>query len=77
MVYSPDSSSDLDSLGPFYRLELKFVQPLWTFGKLDALEGLAQKGLDAQRARDTLTVLPHAGCIRSSRSFSSTTSPLI
>lgn len=55
VVSSPDSSGDLDDLGPFYRLELKLVQPLWTFGKLDALEALAKKGLDAQRAHSALT----------------------
>ncbi len=52
---SPDTSSDLDELGPFYRLELKLVQPLWTFGRLDALEGLALRGLALEEARRELT----------------------
>ncbi len=52
---SPDSSDDLDDLGPYYRLELKLVQPLWTFGKLDALDTLAREGLAAQQARSNLT----------------------
>jgi outer membrane protein TolC len=55
VVSSPDSSGDLDNLGPFYRLELKLVQPLWTFGKLDSAENLALKGLAAQEARSALT----------------------
>jgi outer membrane protein TolC len=55
VVSSPDSSSSLESLGPFYRVELKFVQPLWTFGRLDATEALAQEGLAAQQARRVLT----------------------
>lgn len=55
VVSSADSSSDLDSLGPFYRLELKLVQPLWTFGRLDATSALAREGLATQRARSTLT----------------------
>jgi outer membrane protein len=55
VVSSPDSSGDLDGLGPYYRLELKLVQPLWTFGKLDSVENLALKGLAAQEARSALT----------------------
>jgi outer membrane protein TolC len=55
VVSSQDSSGDLDSLGPFYRLELKLVQPLWTFGRLDATEALAREGLATQRARRALT----------------------
>jgi outer membrane protein TolC len=55
VVYSPDDSNDLESLGPYYRLELKLVQPLWTFGKLDSAENLALKGLAAQEARSALT----------------------
>jgi outer membrane protein TolC len=55
VVSSPDTSSDLSSLGPFYRVDLKFVQPLWTFGKIDATETLAREGLATQKARSTLT----------------------
>jgi len=55
VVSSLDASGDLDNLGPFYRLELKLVQPLWTFGRLDAAEALAREGLVAQQARRTLT----------------------
>ena len=31
---SPDKQSDLDGWGPFYKVELKVVQPLFTFGKI-------------------------------------------
>lgn len=55
VVSSPDSSGELGDLGPFYRLELKLVQPLWTFGRIDAAEALAREGLAAQQARRTLT----------------------
>ena len=55
VVSSPDTSSKLEDLGPYYRLELKLVQPLWTFGRLDATENLAREGLAAQRARSALT----------------------
>jgi outer membrane protein TolC len=55
VVYSPDSSGSLDDLGPFYRVELKLVQPLWTFGKIDATETLARDTLGAQQARHHLT----------------------
>jgi outer membrane protein TolC len=55
VVSSPNDANDLNGLGPFYRLQFKFVQPLWTFGKLDAAEGLAVRGLAAQQARSALT----------------------
>jgi len=55
VVYSPDSTSDPDNLGPYYRLELKLMQPLWTFGRIDAAEALAGEGLAAQQARRALT----------------------
>jgi outer membrane protein TolC len=55
VLFSPDASDDLDDLGPYYRIELKLVQPLWTFGRLDALEGLARQGLAAEEARRSLT----------------------
>ncbi len=55
VVSSTDTSGDLDSLGPFYRLELRLVQPLWTFGRLDATETLAREGLATQKARSALT----------------------
>jgi len=55
VVSSPDSSGSLDNLGPFYRLEIKLVQPLWTFGRLEATETLAREALAAQQARRSLT----------------------
>jgi len=55
VVSSPDSSGALHDLGPFYRVELKLVQPLWTFGRLDATETLAREGLATQKARSALT----------------------
>ncbi|MHB8834387.1 MAG: TolC family protein [Candidatus Methylomirabilia bacterium] len=55
VLSSPDSSGSLDDLGPYYRLELKLVQPLWTFGRLDATEALAREALNAQQARHSLT----------------------
>jgi outer membrane protein TolC len=55
LIFSPDSSNDLRGLGPYYRVELKLVQPLWTFGKLDALERLAQRGVSTQEARRAVT----------------------
>jgi len=55
VVSSPDSSGALNDLGPFYRVELKLVQPLWTFGRLDATSTLAREGLATQKARSALT----------------------
>lgn len=55
VVSSPDSSGDTDNLGPYCRLELRLVQPLWTFGRVDAAEALAGEGLAAQLARRALT----------------------
>ena len=55
VVSSPDTSSEVEDLGPFYRANLTFVQPLWTFGRLDAADDLARGALTAQQARRDLT----------------------
>lgn len=47
-------SGGLDTLGPYYRAEFKLVQPLWSFGRIDALEEAANRGLAAERERQTL-----------------------
>jgi outer membrane protein TolC len=53
---SPDQQSDLDSLGPFYKINLKIVQPLYTFGRLKNLEKLAREGLGAAEANAELAL---------------------
>lgn len=55
VVSSPDTRDSLAGLGPYYRLELTLAQPLWTFGKLDALETLARQGVATEEARRALT----------------------
>lgn len=67
VVFSPDTRDNLDSLGPYYRLELKLVQPLWTFGKLDALEDLARQGLATEEARRALT--RESVCLEAARAY--------
>jgi outer membrane protein TolC len=32
IFFSPDKQTDLDDLGPFYKFDLSFVLPLYTFG---------------------------------------------
>jgi outer membrane protein TolC len=46
---SPDSNRSLNGLAPFARLDLQVVQPLYTWGRLDAASAAAAAG---QRARD-------------------------
>ncbi len=46
---SEDSVNDfLDGLGPFSRLEVDIIQPLWTFGRLAAGQRAALHGLSAR-----------------------------
>jgi outer membrane protein TolC len=40
---SPDEQTDLDELGPFFRTDFNIVQPIYTFGRIEA-------GTDAARA---------------------------
>ncbi len=42
VFYSPDEATDLEGWGPFFQGEIKFVQPLYTFGRL----GNAEEGAD-------------------------------
>jgi outer membrane protein TolC len=51
---SPDEDSDVDGLGPFYKINLKVVQPLYTFGRLKNLERMAREGLGAAEANREL-----------------------
>ncbi len=45
---SPDKQTDLDDWGPFYKLEVKFVQPVFMFGRRSAAFSAAQSGIDLQ-----------------------------
>ncbi len=45
---SPDKQTDLDDWGPFYKLEVKFVQPLFMFGRKSSARSAAQSGIDLQ-----------------------------
>jgi outer membrane protein TolC len=50
-VFSPNSDQEyLNGLGPFTRLTLFVVQPLYTFGRIRAGERAAAAGLDTSRA---------------------------
>lgn len=51
IFYSPDSDTDfLNGLGPYNRIQLDVVQPLYTFGKLDAALKRALAGVDVAAA---------------------------
>jgi outer membrane protein TolC len=45
---SPDKQTDLDDWGPFYKLEVKFVQPVFMFGRKSSARSAAQSGVDLQ-----------------------------
>lgn len=57
VVFSPQSNRDpFRGLGPFIRVELNVVQPLWTWGALTAAKEAAQAGIEARSLarQDTL-----------------------
>jgi outer membrane protein TolC len=61
---SPDKQTDLDDWGPFYKLEVKLVQPVFMFGRRSAAYSAAQSGIDLQHIKSdseieklTLTVI--------------------
>jgi len=45
---SPDKQTDLDGWGPFFKLKLQLVQPLFTFGRRSSALAAAQRGTDLQ-----------------------------
>jgi outer membrane protein TolC len=55
-VESPSDRDDIEGLGPFFKIKLEVVQPLYTFGRLDSLEKAALEGLGAKRAQRDLTL---------------------
>jgi outer membrane protein len=50
-ITSPDTSTGFKDLRPFTNTEIKFVQPLYTFGKLSNLIDAAQYGVEAVEAK--------------------------
>ena len=55
-VDSPDKMDDVNNLGPFLKANLKIVQPLYTFGRLENLEKTAREALAAAHARKDLSL---------------------
>lgn len=53
---SPDKMDDVDNLGAFVKANLKIVQPLYTFGRLENLEKTAREALGAAHARKDLSL---------------------
>jgi len=45
---SPDKQTDLDGWGPFYKLDVKLVQPVFMFGRKSSARSAAQSGIDLQ-----------------------------
>jgi outer membrane protein TolC len=55
IFYSPDSSSDLDGWGPFYKLDAGLFQNIFNFGKGSSAIRAARGGLEvAERSRDSV-----------------------
>jgi len=48
IVDSPNRNRSLDGLGPFVRVDVNMVQPLWTWGQISAAKQAAQAGLEAR-----------------------------
>jgi outer membrane protein TolC len=55
-IVSYNSNRSLDGLGPFVRVDVNVVQPLWTWGQISAAKQAAQAGLEAREllVQDTL-----------------------
>jgi outer membrane protein TolC len=45
---SPDKQTDLDGWGPFYKIDVKLVQPVFMFGRKLSARSAAQSGIDLQ-----------------------------
>ncbi|MBW1713488.1 MAG: TolC family protein, partial [Deltaproteobacteria bacterium] len=49
-VYSPSSKFDLSHLGPFGRVDVMAIQPIYTFGRLSESIKAAKKGIEVEQA---------------------------
>ena len=61
VIQSPDTSNDIDNLGPFYNFSVNAVLPLYTFGRLKHGAAAARNVVNARYAegdkvRDDLTI---------------------
>ena len=56
VVYSPDTSDDYSDLGPFFKIDMKIIQPLYTFGKYEAALEAGEQNIAGKEAsyRDAL-----------------------
>lgn len=55
-VDSTDKLDSVDNLGPFFKVNLKVVQPLYTWGRLENLEKTAREGVGAAEVQKELTI---------------------
>jgi outer membrane protein TolC len=77
ILFSPDTSSDLNDLGPFFRGQIGFAIPVFGFGRLRhgtaAARGVADAKLsESQRARDELSrevIRTYWGALLAERAF--------
>jgi outer membrane protein len=51
IFYSPDKQTDLDRLGPFYRVDLQLIQPLFTFGRTTTAIKAAKEALHIEESQ--------------------------
>lgn len=49
--YSPDEATDLEGWGPFFQSEIKFVQPLYTFGRISNAESGSEFLIKSETAK--------------------------
>lgn len=56
IFYSPDKQTDLNGWGPFYQTEIKFVQPIYTFGRIDNASDAAQKLTNVQEDKNKIVL---------------------
>src|ERR1700687_2879751 len=56
ILRSENSNRSLAGLGPFVRVDVNLVQPLWTWGQISSAKEAAQAGLEAREllVQDTL-----------------------
>jgi outer membrane protein TolC len=55
IFFSPDKQTDLDDLGPFYKFDLSFVLPLYTFGGISSVVEAARQNLSIKESKKNLT----------------------
>jgi outer membrane protein len=56
IFFSPDKQTDLNELGPFYKIDLTLIQPLFTFGRTKSAIEAVKQALNIEQSKQDYVI---------------------